>query len=112
MGAGWLNAPQWYGQSLGLALRERFGNYAVLEAGETPLTLYRPEEGFEPYARPAFNLYAAGLEDAHRRLQAAGARVSPIREMQGEPARMAQVRGFDFQDPDGNALSVCCWPQD
>lgn len=104
-------ATHWYGQSLGLAVRERFDNYAVLEAGETPLTLYRPEDGFAPYERPAFNLYAADIEAAHRRLQAAGARVTPIREMQGRPGGRPQVRWFDFRDPDGNALSVCCWPQ-
>lgn len=96
-------AIDWYTATLGFDLRWRSGNYAALNVSETPLTLYEPDD-FTPVEKAGFNFYVTDIEAAHRTLKDAGCDIGPIQDGGG-------VRFFDFKDPDGNALSVCWFPQ-
>jgi len=96
-------AIEWYAATLGFGLRWRSGNYAALNVSETPLTLYEPDD-FRPVENVGFNFYVTDIEAAHRTLKDEGCETGDIQQGGG-------VLFFDFQDPDGNALSVC-WFQE
>lgn len=95
----------WYTEQLGLTVRWRQPGLACLNLGETPLTLIEVTEGFSSVPEPTFNFYAADIDTAYGRLREAGVTVDA--QIAEEPG----VRWFGFQDPDGNRLEVCSWPE-
>lgn len=104
-------ALAWYTEQLGLTLRWKQPGLGCLDLGEapkrgeTPLTLIEVTEGFSPSTEAAFNFYAADVEAAYSRLKEAGAVVDDKIEED------SATRWFGFQDPDGNRLEVCSWPE-
>ncbi|MFZ5814951.1 MAG: VOC family protein [Bacillota bacterium] len=98
-------AVSWYTETLGLSLRWKVEGYACLNLAETPLTLVERGDAFTPVTHATFNFYAADIDGVYNHLKAAGVVVDPaIADPPG-------VRYFGFQDPDGNRLEVCWWPE-
>lgn len=100
-------ATAWYAEVLGLTERFRRQDLACLGAGETSITLLGP--GWWKNGRPgrtpaAFNFYVPDAEQAHRHLRDQGVTCGPV-EMDGTSS------WFWFDDPDGNRLEVCSFPE-
>ena len=98
-------ALAWYTEHLGLTVRWRQPGVGCLNVAETPLTLLEATDGFTPASEPTFNFYAADIDGVYQRLQQAGVVVDD--QITDSPG----VRWFDFQDPDGNRLEVCWFPE-
>ena len=100
----WVELVEWYRSVLGLRVLVRVvdDGYALLEAGATRLAiLARPETG------PASGRWSLGFEVADlnavgRRLEAAGATVTPTAHPEG-------FRELVVVDPDGNKIRLFTW---
>lgn len=98
-------AIAWYTETFGFTLRWKHVDYAAINVGETPMTLYQPQGEFKPVSdHMPFNFYHGEIDAAHARLQAAGATV-------GDVNHSKDFAFFEFTDPDGNRLGVCWFPE-
>lgn len=93
---------KWYTETLEFSLRWRHGNYAAIEIGETPLTLFEGSaQQIEPLKNHAlFNFYTSDIHHTHRRLKELGV---PVEEIEDH----GDVLSFDFFDCNGHRLGVC-----
>ena len=103
--AHWAELVEWYRNVLGLRVLVRVvdDRYALLEAGDTRLAILgRPTPG-EPSSRWSLGFEVADLDEAARRLAAAGADGSPQSHPEG-------FRELVVTDPDGNRIRLFSWP--
>lgn len=94
------SAVVWYQDVIGLKPVWQ-DNYITVMAteGETPVTIYRKDS---PEAQhPIFNFLTDDIRIAHNHLRSKGVAVEPIIETE-------VIDTFDFLDPEGNRLNVCC----
>ena len=105
--ARWAELVEWYRSAIGLRVLVRVvdDGYALLEAGDTRLAiLSRADPGLES-GRWSLGFEVADLEQAGRRLAAAG--------MEGAAAA-THPEGFRelvVTDPDGNRIRLFTWPR-
>ncbi len=94
------NSVAWYQDVLGLGLRHRHGDFAVLEAGELRISLHggAPAEGYAGGGVTPV-LRVADYEAAKAALEAKGCRF-------GFENQAGNARFGSFRDPDGNPLQI------
>jgi catechol 2,3-dioxygenase-like lactoylglutathione lyase family enzyme len=103
--ARWAELVEWYRTTLALRVLVRVvdDGYALLAAGDVRLAiLARPEPGAAS-RRWSLGFEVADLDEAARRLAAAGADGSPQSHPEG-------FRELVVTDPDGNRIRLFSWP--
>jgi catechol 2,3-dioxygenase-like lactoylglutathione lyase family enzyme len=103
----WQASLDWYRDVFGLRVlvRDVDDEYALLEAGETRLSLLgRPQPG-DPSRRISLAFEVEDLDEIVRRLHRAGSTVSlPRKDREG-------LREASTTDPDGNSIRLFEWPR-
>ena len=105
--ANWQALVKWYREVLGLRVLVRVvdDGYALLEAGETRLSIVaRPSPG-ERSTRISLAFVVGDVSQVCGRLEAAGSPISrPLRDEEG-------LREANTTDPDGNRIRLFSWPR-
>jgi catechol 2,3-dioxygenase-like lactoylglutathione lyase family enzyme len=105
--ADWQKSLEWYREGLGLRVLVRVTDdgYALLEAGETRLSLLRRTAPGEASPRISLAFEVADLEAVVQRLEQWGTTV------QRRPHSDEGLREVNLVDPDGNSLRLFSWPR-
>ncbi|MDX1964100.1 MAG: VOC family protein [Pirellulales bacterium] len=103
----WQEMLQWYRLTLGLRVLVRVeeDGYALLEAGETRISLLKREQAGDASPRWSLGFEVENLAKIGQRLEEAGLAVEAPRESN---------EGFSeivTKDPDGNTVRLFAWPQ-
>jgi predicted enzyme related to lactoylglutathione lyase len=104
----WQASVDWYRQVFGLRVLVRVvdDQYALLEAGETRLSLLGRGRPGEPSRRISLAFEVDDLDEILNRLAQAGSKFSyPAKDREG-------LREANTFDPDGNAIRLFEWPRD
>jgi predicted enzyme related to lactoylglutathione lyase len=104
----WQASVDWYRQVFGLRVLVRVvdDQYALLEAGETRLSLLGRMKPGEPSRRISLAFEVDDLDEVLDRLAHAGSQCTyPEKDREG-------LREANTFDPDGNAIRLFEWPRD
>jgi catechol 2,3-dioxygenase-like lactoylglutathione lyase family enzyme len=105
--ANWQASLQWYREVFGLRVLVRVvdDEYALLEAGETRISLLGRAQPGDPTRRISLAFEVEELNEIIHRLQQAGSTVSlPRKDREG-------LREASTNDPDGNPIRLFEWPR-
>ena len=102
----WAELIEWYRHVLGLRVLVRVvdDGYALLAAGDTRLAILSRPNAAPASGRWSLGFEVADLDEAARRLAAAGAEGAPRNHPEG-------FRELVVTDPEGNRLRLFTWPR-